>query len=248
MLLHRDDTQNFSLIIKEFIYVKNIIIISAIIFLCSNIAFSQKGYGSDLSATVAIPTGPSSEFSNTGYGVIGGFYYEYASNWRIGLTMGFIRFGANSTELNNYFQTRLPSGTEGTIDIDGSVSTIPILLSCKYVIPSSASTKFYGIIEGGLYTYWTQTKGKVVYTLLDPGEVPFDKSEFSSEIGWDLGFGALFSVSQDISIDASVRYHFVRNEGTIKIKYDENYTSPEESVGSSHFINVGIGANWNFDL
>ena len=97
---------------------------------------------------------------NTGYGVIGGFYYEYASNWRIGLTLGFIRFGANSTEINNYFQTRLPDGTEGNIDIDGSVSTIPILLSCKYVIPSGSSTKFYGIIEGGLYTYWTKTKGK----------------------------------------------------------------------------------------
>ena len=114
---------------------KNIFIILVIVLLFSNNSFSQKSYGSDLSATVAIPTGPNSEYSNTGYGVIGGFYYEYASNWRVGLTLGFIRFGANSTELNNYFQTRLPEGTEGSLDIDASVSTIPILLSCKYVIP-----------------------------------------------------------------------------------------------------------------
>ncbi len=227
---------------------KSILIILVIMFLFSNIAFSQKGYGSDLSAAVAIPTGPSSEYSNTGYGVIGGFYYEYSSNWRIGLTLGFIRFGASSTELNNYFQTRLPSGTKGSLDIDGSVSTIPILLSCKYVIPSSASTKFYGIIEGGLYTYWVKTKGNVVYTLPDPGEIPFDQSQFSSEIGFDLGFGALFSVSQDISIDASVRYHFVRNEGTIKVNYDNQGNYKDESVGSSHFLNIGVGANWNFNL
>ena len=94
-----------------------------------------------------------------------------------------------------------------------------------------------------------KTKGKVVYTSPTPGEVPFDESEFSSEIGWDLGFGALFSVGEDISIDASVRYHFVRNEGTIKVKYDNlRVIINDESVGSSHFVNIGIGANWNFDL
>lgn len=227
---------------------KNIFIIAIILLLLSNNSFSQKSYGSDLSATVAIPTGPSSEFFKTGYGVIGGFYYEYDSNWRVGLTLGFIRFGANSTELNNYFQTRLPVGTSGTVDISGSVSTIPILLSCKYVIPSGASTKFYGIIEGGLYTYWTKAEGKIIYTAPDPGEVPLDKSEFSSEIGWDLGFGALFSVSENVSIDANVRYHFVRNEGTIKVNYDSQGYYDEETVGSSHFVNIGIGANWNFDL
>jgi opacity protein-like surface antigen len=227
---------------------KNIFIIAIILLLFVNNSFSQKSYGSELSATVAIPTGPSSEYFKTGYGAIGGFYYEYESSWRIGLTLGFIRFGANSTELNNYFQTRLPVGTEGTLDIDGSVSTIPILLSCKYVIPSGASTKFYGIIEGGLYTYWTQTKGNIIYTNSPNEPLPFDKSEFSSEIGWDLGFGALFSVGEDVSIDASVRYHFVRNEGTIDVDYDNQGNYQDESVGSSHFLNIGIGANWNFDL
>lgn len=226
-------------------------IIVFILLLFSNNSFSQKGYGSDLSATVAIPTGPSSEYSNTGYGVIGGFYYEYASNWRIGLTLGFIRFGINSTEVNNYFQTRLPDGTEGNLDLSGSVSTIPILLSCKYVIPSSSPTKFYGIIEGGLYAYWVKTNGNINYTAPTPGQVPFDESEFSSEIGLNFGFGALFSVSEDISIDANVRYHFVRNSGTIKIKYENNPYDTyegEEAVGTSNFLNIGVGVNWNFDL
>jgi len=235
-------------IIKRHAEMKNIFLFVILMLMLSNISYSQRSYGSDFSATVAIPTGPSSEFSKTGYGAIGGFYYEMESNWRFGLTLGFIRFGVNSTETNNYFQTRLPVGTEGTIDINGSVSAIPILISCKYVIPSGASTKFYGIIEGGLYTYWTKTNGKIVYTAPTPGEVPFDESEFSSEIGWDLGFGALFAVSEEISIDASVRYHFVRNEGTIKVKYDNQGYYDEETVGSSHFVNIGIGANWNFDL
>ena len=92
---------------------KNIFIIAIVVLLFANNSFSQKSYGSDLSATVAIPTGPNSEYFNTGYGAIGGFYYEYASNWRIGLTLGFIRFGVNSTEINNYFQTRITGWNRG---------------------------------------------------------------------------------------------------------------------------------------
>ena len=224
---------------------KHTIIICFVLLILSRVTFSQSGYGSNLSATVAIPTGVSSEYYNTGYGAIGGFYYDMESGWRIGLTLGFIRFGINSTEVNNYFQTL---GQEGALDIDGSVSTIPILLSGKYIIPAGAATKFYGIVEGGLYTYWTKAKGNIIYTGTNSGTVPVDKSEFSSEIGFALGFGVLFPISKEISIDANIRYHFVKNSGTIKVKYDNNYENGEESVGSSHFMNIGVGANWNFDL
>jgi hypothetical protein len=224
---------------------KNILTLLLITFLLSSVSFAQKSYGSDLSATIAIPTGPGSEYSKLGYGAIGGFYYEMESSWRIGLTLGFIRFGVNSIEVNNYFQTL---GQEGYIDINGSVSTIPVLLSAKYIFPSASSTKFYAILEGGLYVYWTKVNGKIVYTGTSPGEVLIDESEFTSEIGWNFGLGSLFSVSKEVSIDVNVRYHLLRNQGTIKVKYDNNYTNGEETVGSSYFLNIGIGANWNFDL
>jgi len=224
---------------------KKLFLLSLVLLLISDLSYSQKAYGSELSATVAIPTGPSSEYYNTGYGAIGGFYYDMESNWRLGLTLGFIRFGVNSTEVNNYFQTL---NQPGNIDIDGSVSTIPILFSGKYIFPSSSSTKFYGILEAGLYVYWTKAKGNIIYSGTAPGEVPIDQSEFSSEVGFDLGFGVLFPVSDEISIDASVRYHVVRNSGTIKVKYDNQGNYDEETVGTSHFVNIAVGANWNFDL
>lgn len=213
-------------------------IVCCIVLLNSALTFSQKSYGSDLSATVAIPVGTNSKFFNTGYGAIGGIYYEMESDWRIGLTLGFIRFGIDGNELNNYFQTLNQSGT---VDISGSVSTIPILVSFKYLFPGP-STRFYAIIEGGLYAYWTKASGNINYS--DGGTAPIDKSEFSSEAGFNLGLGALFPVGKDISIDASVRYNFVRNEGTIKV----NDVTGEESVGSSHFLNIAVGANWNFDM
>jgi len=227
---------------------KNIISVLFVSILFSTLTFSQSSYGSDLSATVAFPTGVNADYFKTGYGAIGGFYYEMESNWRIGLTLGFIYSGINGNEVNNYFQT-LEQQT-GSVALTGNVSTIPILLSFKYMLPGGSSPRFYGIIEAGLYLYSTKANGTITYT---NGETsPVDKSEFSSEPGFDLGLGALFPVSKEISLDINARYHFVRNSGTIKVDYDYdnqgNYYPSEESVGSSHFINVGIGANWNFDL
>jgi len=226
---------------------KNIIKIFSITLLFSALTFSQSSYGSDLSATVAFPTGVNADYFKTGYGAIGGFYYEMESNWRIGLTLGFISSGINGDEVNNYFQTL--NQQQGNVDISGNVSTIPILLSFKYMLPGN-SPRFYGIIEAGLYVYWTNANGTITYT---GGETaPIDKSEFSSEPGFALGLGALFPVSKEISIDVNARYHFVRNSGTIKVDYDYdnqgNYYPSEESVGSSHFINIGVGVNWNFDM
>jgi hypothetical protein len=226
---------------------KNIIKILFITLIYSALTFSQSSYGSDLSATVAIPTGVNAEYFNTGYGAIGGFYYEMESNWRIGLTLGFIYSGINGEEVNNYFQTL--EQQSGSVDLSGNVSTIPILLSFKYMLPGS-SPRFYAILEAGLYLYSTNANGTITYTGGETSSV--DKSEFSSEPGFALGLGALFPVSKEISIDVNARYHFVRNSETIKVDYDYdnqgNYYPSEESVGSSHFINIGVGANWNFDL
>jgi len=226
---------------------KNIIKTLFVSLLFSSLTFSQSSYGSDLSATVAFPTGVNAEYFNTGYGAIGGFYYEMDSNWRIGLTLGFIYSGINGEEVNNYFQTL--DQQQGSVDLSGNVSTIPILLSFKYMLPGS-SPRFYAIIEAGLYLYSTNANGTITYSG-NAGSAPIDQSEFSSEPGFDLGLGALFPVSKEISIDVNARYHFVRNSGTIKIRYydDNGYLYPvNESVGSSHFINIGVGANWNFDL
>ena len=227
---------------------KTIVSILYAVLLFSTSTYSQNGYGSDLSATVAIPTGVNSEYFKTGFGAIGGFYYEMDSNWRMGLTLGFIYSAINGEEVNNYLQTL--EQQDATIDVNGNVSTIPILLSFRYMLPGN-SPIFYGILEAGLYVYWTKADGIITY----PGNVgtsPIDKSEFSSEPGFALGLGALFPMSKEISIDVNARYHFVRNSGTIKVDYDYdnsgNLVESEERVGSSHFINIGVGASWNFDM
>jgi len=221
---------------------KVFIIVSCIIILNSALTLGQKSYGSELSGTVAIPTGANSQFYKTGYGAIAGMYYEMESDWRIGLTVGFIRFGIDNNEVNNYFQQYLDQNS--TVDVNGSVSAIPVLVSFKYLFPGP-TTRFYAIIEGGLYTYWTKFRGNIIYS--DGSAAPLDNSEFNSEVGFALGLGALFPVNDEISIDAGIRYHIIRNSGTIKVIYDK-YNNGEEKVGTSNFLNISIGVNWNFDL
>ena len=218
---------------------KKIIFTFLVSSLISGISFGQKDYGSELDATVAIPTGANSKYFNVGYGVTGGFYYTLESDWRLGLTLGFIRIGVDGKEINNYFQTL---GQQGNIDLKGSVSIIPILFSGKYIFPAASGT--YAVIEGGLYTFWSKVNGNIIYSGTNPGTVSIDESEFSSEPGFALGMGSLFRVNQEISIDVSIKYNFVRNSGAIKI----NDRTGEKSFGSSHFFNIAIGANWNFDL
>ncbi len=209
-----------------------------LIFIGSGSLYAQNAYGSDLSVVFVSPTGTNAKYFKEGFGAIGGGYYENESGWRIGLTVGFLRNGLNSTELNNHFQTL---GQPGTVDIDGALNTIPILLSAKYLLPGK-SVRFYGLIEGGLYMYWYKATGTITYTGSSPGTTPIDKSEFSSEWGYNFGLGALFPVNKEVSIDANVRYHIVRNSGTI----DVNYYTGEESVGSSHLLSFGLGVNWYF--
>ncbi len=175
---------------------KNIIKILFVSLLYSTLTFSQSSYGSDLSATVAFPTGVNAEYFNTGFGAIGGFYYEMESNWRIGLTLGFIYSGINSEEVNNYFQSI--DQQQGRVELSGNVSTIPILLSFKYMLPGS-SPKFYAILEAGLYLYSTNANGTITYSG-NAGSAPIDQSEFSSEPGFALGLGALFPVSKEFQL------------------------------------------------
>lgn len=217
---------------------KQLFTIAAILILFSAEGICQNAYGSDLSAVLSSPTGTNAKFFKLGYGAVGGFYYEMESGWRFGLTLGFIRNGLNSTELNNHFQTL---GQEGTLDVDGALNTIPILLSAKYIFPGP-SVRFYAIFEGGLYMYWYKADGSITYTGSSPGVTPLEKSEFSSEPGFALGLGALFPVSKEVSVDANFRYHFVKSSGTI----DVNYYTGEQSVGTSHFLTFGVGANWYF--
>ncbi len=203
------------------------------LMLASSSAFGQSGYGTDVTGVFALPIGKDANLYNPGFGALAGFYYDIEENVRLALVLGFIRMGLNNSELNK----KLAGDNQGSADINGSVNAIPILVSFRLVTPGP-KMRFYGLIEGGIYTYWNKAKG--TYFPSD-GEVPIDESEFRSEVGLAVGGGVLFPLNDELNFDFNVRYHFVR---------DSEYLNIGNTVAAttSQMLTLGVGVSWFFPL
>jgi opacity protein-like surface antigen len=202
------------------------------IILCSlfftSISLPQVGYGSEVSGDLFIPIGKNASDFNLGFGGLAGFYYDITENFRMGLVLGYLYSSINQSNVNNDFAS---SGQ--LANVKGGVGVIPALISVRLVSPG-LGMRFYGLLEGGLYTYSTSISGSY------PGGAPIDQSEFRSEPGIAVGGGVLFPLQKDISLDVSVRYHWVQDSEYI------NYQG--SSIANSQAITIGVGANWFFPL
>jgi opacity protein-like surface antigen len=207
---------------------KKFFLVIVIFLIASTTSISQVGYGSEVNGDLFIPIGKNAGDFNIGFGGLAGFYYDITENFRMGLVLGYLYSSINESNINNDFAS---SGQQA--DLKGGVGVIPALISVRLVSPGPGM-RFYGLLEGGLYTYSTSISGSY------PGGAPIDESEFRSEPGIAVGGGVLFPLQKDISLDVSVRYHWVQDSEYI------NYQG--SSIANSQAITIGVGANWFFPL
>jgi opacity protein-like surface antigen len=98
--------------------------------------------------------------------------------------------------------------------------------------------RFYGDLELGIFTYWTKASGQIIEaTGIAP--VP-ERSEFRSEPGGSLGLGVLFGLNETLSLDAGIRYSFVKDS-----EY-ASYTgsSTTVSVTTSQVLDFALGLSY----
>jgi opacity protein-like surface antigen len=201
--------------------------------LCTiNTSFSQQGFGTDVTGILAAPIGKNAQPYDIGFGGLAAFYYDIEDKIRLAITLGFIRLGVNNDELNK----SLSDAGQGSVNIDGSMSAIPVLVSFRIITPGP-DARFYGLLEAGIYTYWSKAKGTYF-----PGneEVPIDKSEFRSEPGFTVGGGLLFPLSENLNADLNVRYTFIRDSEYINLG--------STAIETSQLLMFGLGLNWFFPL
>lgn len=202
-----------------------------IITLCLSlqvVSFSQPGYGTELSGNFILPIGKNAEYYNVGFGGLVGFYYDITDNFRMALVLGYLRSGINESKVNEYYSS---NGQEA--DIKGGVGAIPALISFRLVSPGPGM-RFYGMLEGGLYTYRTSFSGTY------GSGAPVDESDFRSEPGFVFGGGLLFPFNKEISLDVSIRYHWIQ---------DSEFSKYEgTAIANSRLISLGVGVNWFFPL
>ena len=196
-------------------------------------AFAQQKYGTELVLDIVIPAGSQAKYFNTGAGVTGGFFYDIESNIRLGLSIAYIRIGADNKEIRNYYQTLV---SEGDLTMTGSIRVLPVNITFKLISPPGKQ-RFYGLIEGGLFTYWIKASGNYFN---NGGNVIIDKSEFRSEPGFALGVGTLFRIEEALSLDVNVKYQFVQDSEYINIGNNK--------ISTSRLIIIGAGLKWNFNI
>ena len=212
--------------------IKNFLFIIFIVVGLLNSILAQTGYGTDITGVVAVPTGKNSELYNTGFGTLASFYYDVDEKIRIALLLGYITLGLDGDKLNN----KLEDAGEGNASISGSSNAIPVIISFR-LITTGPNIRFYGLLEAGIYTFWSKARG--TYFPGD-GDVPIDKSEFKSEPGFSVGGGLLFPLSEELNLDVNLRYTFIQDSEYL------NFGST--SVSTSQMLLFGIGLNWFFPL
>lgn len=205
-------------------------LISIIVLIISfqMISLAQSGYGTELTGNFVLPIGKNAEYYNVGFGGLVGFYYDITDNLRMALVLGYLRSGINESKVNKYYAN---DGQDA--DIKGGVGAIPALLSLRLISPGPGM-RFYGMLEGGIYTYRTNFSGTY------GSGAPLDESEFRSEPGFVFGGGLLFPFNKEISLDVNIRYHWIQDSEYI------NYTG--SSIANSRLLTLGVGVNWFFAL
>lgn len=214
--------------------VKSVYLVVMMLMFISSVSFTQTGYGTEVTGNYVLPIGKGAEDYNAGPGVLVGFYYDLTDNLRLALVLGYLSLGINEDRINGDFSS---GGQAGNLTISGGIAAIPAIFSLRLLSPGR-QVRFYGLLEGGLYTYSTSISG--TYTL-GSQTIPVDESEFRSEPGFVFGGGLLFPLNEELSLDLNVRYHWVRDSEYL------NYGSGS-SIANSRLISLGLGVNWYFPL
>ena len=188
--------------------------------------FSQSGYGTELTGNFVLPIGKNAEYYNVGFGGLVSFYYDVTENFRLALALGYLHLGIDESKVNSLYA----SGGQNA-DIKGGVGAIPALISLRLISPGPRM-RFYGMLEGGLYTYRTSFTGTY------GSGAPLDESEFRSEPAFVFGGGVLFPFNKELSLDVNIRYHWIRDSEYI------NYAG--SSIANSRLLSLGVGVNWFF--
>ncbi len=214
--------------------VKYVFILTIILIFSNSFSFAQAGYGTEVTGNFVLPIGKNAEDYNVGLGALVGFYYDIEENIRLALVLGYLRVGFNESKINQDFTS---GGQQGSINVSGGIGAIPAIFSFRLISPGPGM-RFYGLLEGGLYTYRTSITG--TYTI-GSQTTQVNESEFRSEAGFAFGGGVLFPLNKELSLDANVRYHWINDSEYL------NYGSGN-SIANSRLLSLGVGVNWFFSL
>jgi opacity protein-like surface antigen len=137
----------------------------------------------------ALPMGDFSDFASMGVGGDVTFEYPFSSIFIGTGSIGYLAFGSEDIDLGIFGK------------FTHSNSAVPINVGAKIFL--SEKKDFYAIIQAGLHILTTSV------SVINPQtKVTTENSETSVQGGFAIGGGYLYPVSENIFLDASMKYQY----------------------------------------
>jgi opacity protein-like surface antigen len=177
---------------------KSVIFIALLIL--SNFSFAQmSNMAIGLNGTLSIPIGDFNDVAKMGYGVSGSFFYNLSDYFQFTGTVGYLSWGGDKIEIGNTI-----------LEATEPATSIPILVGARYYLDDKELNPY---ISGELGLHVFTSAG----TKSETGGVETDKvkGETNPYLGFGLGGGFVYELSNDIKVDGNLQYNIINAEEAI---------------------------------
>jgi outer membrane protein W len=212
--------------------------LTALVILISiSTMFAQSKMGVGVNGVFAASSGDMKDLFDTGFGGLASLNYNASESIQLSLTAGYIKFGFNNDYINDQLKE---AGSNMTVDVDASLSVIPIMIGGKYFL-SSSDFKPYLAADAGVHIMEI-TSDKVTV-----GGQQFDAVGSASETkgAFDIGVGFLMKLSPSINLDVNGKL----NINGLQIKKEKSFSSggayyEESSESNAMYFTIAAGLSF----
>lgn len=211
------------------------LIVAILVAFSTMTAQSKSALG--IQGVYASSTGDLADIFDSGFGGSASFFYNLNDNLQLSATAGYIKFSFN----NDYFNDQLKdAGIDATVDVDATLSVIPIMVGARYFL-SSSNFKPYLLADAGIHIMEI-TSSKVT---VSGQEFDAVGSASESKGAFDIGAGFLVNIAPKINLDINGKLNLnglqVKKEKTVS---SGSSTTTESSESSATFFTVSAGVSF----
>ncbi len=208
-----------------------------VLFISISTMFAQSKMGIGVNGVFAASSGDMKDMFDTGFGGLASLNYNVSDNLQLSLTAGYIKFGFNNDYINDQLKE---AGFNATVDIDASLSVIPIMIGGKYFL-SSSNFRPYLAADLGLHILEITSEKFTV------GGQEFNAVGSASETkgAFDIGVGFLMKLSPTVNLDVNGKL----NINGLQIKKEKSYSAggayyEESSESNAMYFTIAAGLSF----
>lgn len=172
-----------------------------LLLLSATLISAQSKFGIGVNAGIQIPTGDFADAYKNGFGAGAALSYDLSDNLQLAANVGYSQFSFNNDKYNELLNEFFGAfGTKMNVDIQSKLKVIPLMLSGKYFLTSSA-VKPYAQVELGLHIVSVDASTVKV----NSETITAVSSQSEAATAWGIGFGVLYNAAPKIDIDINAK-------------------------------------------